>query len=196
VKPHTIGWSGSPTHDGDWAYNGHARSVARWLRKRGPVSGWSLSTIGHPPLPLEQAMNGIRPWEVIPGQRDIEVYYSLLRMNFDVGLAPLAPTRFNASKSDLRLLELAALGIPWVASDVGPYADGVDGLGCEDRGGVTVGRSREWWTHLDGVTGSADYRAGLRRAGQEWARTRTVDRVLPLWESAFGLPPSTVSEQA
>jgi hypothetical protein len=39
------------------------------------------------------------------------------------GLAPLADEPFNAMKSDLKLLEYAALGLPAVASPVGPYRD-------------------------------------------------------------------------
>jgi len=193
VQPGTVGWSGSATHDGDWAAQGNARHVSRWVRDRGVRSGWKLSTIGYPPMPLAQSFawagplfeTSDPPWEVIPGQRDIEIYYSLLRMNFDVGLAPLAPTRFNRSKSDLRLLELAALGIPWVASNVGPY----DQYGSA-RGGLRVKRGREWWEMLNAVTSGDELREQLRAEGQEWARTRTVNRVLPLWESALGLPTS------
>jgi hypothetical protein len=36
-------------------------------------------------------------------------------------LAPLAAETFNEAKSDLKLLEYAALGLPAVASPVGPY---------------------------------------------------------------------------
>jgi glycosyltransferase involved in cell wall biosynthesis len=41
---------------------------------------------------------------------------------WSVGLAPLAADPFNDSKSDLKLLEYAALGIAAVASQRGPYA--------------------------------------------------------------------------
>ena len=179
----TIGWSGSATHDGDWAHQNNARSVARWLHARGRKAGWQLTTIGHPPAPLVRAAP--EPWEIIPGQSNIETYYTLLGTNFDIGLAPLAPTRFNQSKSSLRLLELSALGIPWVASDVGPY--GPDSLA---RGGLRVRRARDWWEALNVLTTDPHIRQEARRVGQEWARTRTVNRVLPLWESALGLPTS------
>jgi len=55
---------------------------------------------------------------------------------WDAGLAPLAATRFNACKSDLKVLEYAALGLPLVASRFGPYAatvrDGETGLLADD----------------------------------------------------------------
>jgi hypothetical protein len=45
------------------------------------------------------------------------------RARWAVGLAPLADEPFNESKSDLKLLEYAGLGLPAVASPVGPYRD-------------------------------------------------------------------------
>jgi glycosyltransferase involved in cell wall biosynthesis len=40
---------------------------------------------------------------------------------FDVGLAPLADSKFNRMKSDIKVLEYTALGLPVIASPVGPY---------------------------------------------------------------------------
>jgi hypothetical protein len=45
------------------------------------------------------------------------------RRRWAVGLAPLADEPFNECKSDLKLLEYAGLGLPAVASPVGPYRD-------------------------------------------------------------------------
>lgn len=191
VKPNTLGWSGSPTHDGDWSHANTTRWVERWLTNK-VGEGWRLATIGVPPAPVEQLFRAsAAEWEIIPPNRDIAIYYSLLRMNFDIGLAPLAPTRFNASKSDLRLLELAALGIPWIASNVGPY-----GRRQECQGGAYVSRPREWWSRLRWLAENSDARDAMSAAGQAWARTRTVERVLPLWESAFELKEGTVPDQA
>ena len=44
------------------------------------------------------------------------------RDRWDVALAPLVDDEFNAVKSDLKLLEYAAMRLPVVASDAGPYA--------------------------------------------------------------------------
>jgi hypothetical protein len=43
------------------------------------------------------------------------------RHRWNLGLAPLADSELNESKSDLKLLEYAALQLPAVASDRGPY---------------------------------------------------------------------------
>lgn len=42
---------------------------------------------------------------------------------FDINLAPLANTAFNRCKSDLKLIEGGAQGVPYVAANVAPYAD-------------------------------------------------------------------------
>src|SRR5262249_45144987 len=49
------------------------------------------------------------------------------RARWDIALAPLADTRFNSFKSDLKWLEYSALGLPVVASDREPYAAINDG---------------------------------------------------------------------
>lgn len=48
--------------------------------------------------------------------------YRLNIRNLDIGIAPLAPTPFNMSKSDLKVMEYAAWGIPCVAPDYITYS--------------------------------------------------------------------------
>jgi len=45
------------------------------------------------------------------------------RGRWSAALAPLAPDEVNTTKSDLKLLEYAMLGLPAVATDFGPYGD-------------------------------------------------------------------------
>jgi glycosyltransferase involved in cell wall biosynthesis len=51
---------------------------------------------------------------------------------FDIGLAPLVDCNFNRSKSNLRWLEYAGLGIPCVATDISHFSQtithGIDGI--------------------------------------------------------------------
>ncbi len=80
---------------------------------------------------------GITASDLPPGTRrllPLKTHYpgfvAWLRRNqarWSVGLAPLVDERFNHAKSDLKLLEYAALGLPVVASPVGPYRLGGSG---------------------------------------------------------------------
>lgn len=53
-------------------------------------------------------------------------------LSFDINIAPLADTRFNQCKSAIKFYEAAALGVPTLAQNTGPYAaeiiDGDNGL--------------------------------------------------------------------
>ncbi|HEY6781388.1 MAG TPA: hypothetical protein VI111_10560, partial [Thermoleophilaceae bacterium] len=52
---------------------------------------------------------------------------------WDIGIAPLADIPFNHARSDIKVKEYAASGIPWLASPLGPYSE----LG-EQQGGRLV----------------------------------------------------------
>jgi glycosyltransferase involved in cell wall biosynthesis len=189
VQPRTLGWSGSATHDGDWAHDDNASRIVNWLAnsRTAQHDQWLLRTLGSQPAPLDDALDREtkRVWHLhANGTPSLWRYYILINRWFDIGLAPLAPSEFNRSKSDLRLLELAALGIPWIASDFGPYAYGTPDTA---RGGLRVNGNRGWFEALTAVASDEDMRRELRMQGRVWARTRTISEVLPRWEAAFGL---------
>jgi glycosyltransferase involved in cell wall biosynthesis len=74
---------------------------------------------------------------------------------FDIGVAPLADTPFNRARSNIKLKEYAALGVPWLASPVGPYL----GLG-EDQGGRLVEDDR-WFEEVVSLVAEGESRARL-----------------------------------
>jgi glycosyltransferase involved in cell wall biosynthesis len=98
---------------------------------------------------------------------------------FDIGLAPLADTPFNAARSNVKLKEYAALGIPWLASPVGPYAN----FG-EDQGGLLVAEEG-WEGAIEELVASPRRRARLARRARAWARDQTIEAAVGQWESAF-----------
>lgn len=73
---------------------------------------------------------------------DPEDYPSLLTM--DIGIAPLNDTPFNHAKSDIKLLEYSASGIPWVGSSLSSYETLRMGWGL----GRTAKRPKDWLRHL------------------------------------------------
>lgn len=96
-----------------------------------------------------------------------------------IGIAPLADTKFNHSKSWLKPLELAALGVPWVGSPRTEYRRLHD-MGC----GVLADKPSDWYKKLRALRRDASWRAELSAAGRDVAsQLRLEDHAWRLWES-------------
>lgn len=112
---------------------------------------------------------GFAPYDELPG------YIA----QFDVGVAPLADIPFNQGRSNVKLKEYAAVGVPWLASPTGPYV----GLG-EGQGGRLVADDA-WYEQLALLVRDAKGRDKLARRAQKWARDQTIERHVDLWERAL-----------
>lgn len=92
-----------------------------------------------------------------------------------VGAVPLADHDFNRSKSWLKGLEMASLGVPFVASPLPEYRE------LQRHGvGVLCGKPKHWARELAAVEGT-DSRAQVRRAGLTYE-----DRVDEWWSTWTG----------
>ncbi len=98
---------------------------------------------------------------------------------WDIGLAPVADTAFNAARSNIKVKEYAASCIPWLASARGPYAN----LG-EQYGGRLVD-DEGWYEALDALIRDRRGRKRLARAGRSWAKGHTIDAVADRYEALF-----------
>jgi glycosyltransferase involved in cell wall biosynthesis len=98
---------------------------------------------------------------------------------FDIGLAPLLDIPFNRARSNVKLKEYAAVGVPWLASPVEPYAE----MG-EQEGGWLVDDD-DWEGALEELVDDAGARQRLRTAGSNWARSQTIDKHVDAWEAVF-----------
>jgi glycosyltransferase involved in cell wall biosynthesis len=98
---------------------------------------------------------------------------------WDLGIAPLADTKFNATRSDIKVKEYAASQLPWLASACGPYL----GLG-EGQGGRLVADG-DWPAALEALIDDKRARKGLAKAGEKWAKTQTTDAVAGRWEAVL-----------
>lgn len=107
-----VGWAGGIGHSGD------LEMIAEVVRELAGEVEWVF--MGLCPEPLRPYVH-----EFHPGV-DIEVYpRALARLNLDLALAPLEDNRFNACKSNLRLLEYGACAVPVVCTDIEAYRDGL-----------------------------------------------------------------------
>ncbi len=102
-----------------------------------------------------------------------------LLVHFDIGLAPLADLPFNEGRSTIKLKEYAAMGVPWLASPVGPYV----GMG-EEQGGRLVGDD-EWYQQIEQMILDADARRRLARRARMWGQGETIEQHADGWEAAF-----------
>lgn len=73
----------------------------------------------------------------------LENYSSALTYG-DIGLAPMVENKFNASKSNIRILEYSYMGIPCVASDIYSYAETIE----HEKNGYLAKTTEDWVKYL------------------------------------------------
>lgn len=107
-----------------------------------------------------------------------------------VGIAPLADTKFNRSKSFLKPMEMSACGVPWVASPRAEYVR-LHKMGA----GVLADRPRAWYRELKRLRESPSLRAELSEAGRAVAeQLRLRDngwRWQEAWQRAYEMQQAT-----
>jgi glycosyltransferase involved in cell wall biosynthesis len=98
---------------------------------------------------------------------------------FDLGIAPIADTPFNRGRSNVKVKEYAAMGVPWLASPIGPYAS----LG-QDEGGVLVADDR-WCEEIERLARDHRARRKLGKRAAKWASAQTVEANAHRWEAVL-----------
>lgn len=169
----TIGWGGSPTHEMDFktAAGGLRRTMARYPDSLMKFVGVDYSSM----IGNDRCISA--PWISVYDHPDR--YYRSI--DFDIGVAPLTSHPFNSSKSHIKALEYAALGIPVVASDEPPYRDFVR----HGETGFLVRQEHEWAKYLSLLAGDVDLRAQMGAAARELARKHTIQARCGLWLDAY-----------
>jgi len=175
----TVGWAGGESHEWDWV--GVAPQLGRFLTQHPDVGfhamgHWDWDAVDTSDWPLSRVRrSGWSP--------DVEVYYRSI--DFDIGVAPLAPEPFNQAKSAIKALEYAALGIPVVASACGPYVDFVKHR--ETGFLVDLARDRNWVKFLHALAAHADLRAEMGTNARRQATDHTIEENLESWLVPWGV---------
>lgn len=105
-----IGWAGGTAHKGDLEL---IKPVIEATRDEADWIFMGMHTEEIRPL-LNEFHPGVS-FEAYPE--------ALAALDLDIAVAPLEMHRFNQGKSNLRLLEYGALGLPVVCTDIDPYHD-------------------------------------------------------------------------
>jgi hypothetical protein len=128
---------GSQTHDGDLAVIADALAAMR--AQFGQKI--AIDVIGMTSAMLPRHLNSL----VVPANFGTSypafVGWLCQQPQWHVGLVPLADTRFNTSKSAIKTLDYAALGLAVLASDVPAYQDSLAARG----GGLLVPNQKTAW---------------------------------------------------
>jgi hypothetical protein len=80
---------------------------------------------------------------------------------FDIGLAPLADTRFNSAKSDIKLLDYLALGLLPVVQDCAAYR-------LDPQTGQIAVHAKDWFAALRDLIDDRDSARARAAHGQSW----------------------------
>lgn len=99
---------------------------------------------------------------------------------FDIAIAPLTNIAFNRSRSNIKLKEYAAAGVPWLASPVGPYA------GMDERHGGRLVPDDRWYEELIHLIEKPRERRKLAKRAGKWGKSQVVSQHARAWEQAFG----------
>jgi hypothetical protein len=99
----------------------------------------------------------------------------------DVGMIPLAPTAFNASKSRLKGVEYMAAGVPWVASPREEYRKLHRESGC----GLLADNPKDWYSKLKLLLDDTVMRKEQAEAGREYMKSQTYQANAWRWMEAW-----------
>lgn len=170
-----VGWAGSSHHAMDWEHT--APRLIQWACRNPHAilhTMGELSYIGQYQNQLPRTATA-EPWNT-----DIEQYLRRVGV-LDIGVLPLRRHVFNDSKSYIKALELAAHGIPVVASDVTPYSKFV----LPGETGFLFQNPGQMATHLDTLMRDTALRLAMGANAKAVARAYTYEANSWKWDQVL-----------
>jgi len=169
----TFGWAGTTkSHPNDLQVTGRAVQQLQAEGFRFQVVGGKSSVKEALRLPEPPECTGSVPlveWAKTIGER------------LDVGMAPLAATAFNMSKSRLKPIEYMAVGVPWVGSPREEYRRLHRESGC----GLMADTPKEWAMQLKRLMTDDVLRKEQAEAGAEYMKDQTLQANAWRWAEAW-----------
>jgi glycosyltransferase involved in cell wall biosynthesis len=173
-KRPAVGYQGGASHGADVGVV--AEPVRRFLKR---FPGWDLRLGGTDYRPTFKVGDQARFSHWVPVYDDPPGYYGTL--DFDIGLAPLALRAFDASKSNVKVLEYAARGIPSIATDCDVYRSFIR----HGENGLLVKAEHEWLRYLSILANDDALRLKMGEAARADARAWTIEENYTRWETAY-----------
>lgn len=169
------GWAGSGHHSMDWEH--YSGRFIQWVSR---TPSTVLHVMGAPEY------LGVHHREFPPGRVTVEgwndgVEAFMKRICFDIAVLPLKRHPFNESKSWIAALIYGALGIPVVASDVGPYHDFI----IHGQTGFLFATPGEMVQYLNYLVNDSELRADLGANARAVAAAHTYERNSWKWASVL-----------
>jgi O-antigen biosynthesis protein len=169
-----VGWGGSNTHERDVA---PVFRVLPGLIEVEPTLYLEFVGANSPPESIHgHPQVKLRPWTPVA-----EYASRLSTWSWDLFLAPLADHPFNKSKSNIKILEAAAVGAPILVSDIGEY-----GKFCrmdKDLRYLLCNGSKEWARKIRELLHEPDRRAFLVERMRHVVREHyTIERSVARWK--------------
>lgn len=173
-------------------------------RQDSPVIGWGGSVHSHPDdlqvtgTAVQRLMTEGHMFQVVgPGEGvkealrlpreplatgNIEIGdWAVNVARLGIGIAPLALTRFNTSKSHLKMLEYAAVGVPPVVSPLPEY----ERLHREHGVGVLAAKPSQWYRELRRLATDDTWRTEVSERSRAGAAQWTVEQHAWKWAEAW-----------
>lgn len=177
-EPHDgvfVGWTGSiDTHPTDLQVTrGGVAQAVRDTGARFAVVGTGKG--------VQRAL-GLDVAPLVSGWAPLDRYPEAMAQ-LDVGIVPLDDIVFNHGKSWLKGLEMAAVGVPFVASPTDDYVR-LAKLGA----GLLATRARDWRRFVGELVGDEHHRAEAAGRGRDLARRWTIEGNSERWWDAWTAP--------
>lgn len=167
-----IGWSGSvETHPDD------LQQVGSSVRRLASARKADVGVVGTGTL--VQRHLGLPQPPLVAGWVHINQYAEYL-VQFDIGIVPLEHSQFNEAKSWLKGLEMAAVGVPFVATPTVEYRR-LHHLEV----GQLADKPKEWYSHLSHMISYPELRTAAAETARLAASRLTIEEHCGRWWDAW-----------